>query len=312
MSAAATRVTVEVPATSANLGAGFDTLGLALDLTNSIRLEAAPHPGVHVTVEGFGADTLPRGNENLVAQVVHRFYTEAGMPRPAGLHIHQVNRIPLFGGLGSSATAIVGGLLAASAFSGAKWGVDAILNLASKIEGHPDNVAPALLGGLVTSILTPSGAVKAVSVPVNEAWRVAAVLVIPPVEVNTRAARAALPDQVSLADAVHNLGRAALFVAAVAAGRTELLGEAMQDKLHQQRRAQFIPGLVEALTAAEKAGALGACLSGSGPTVLALVEPHRAEAVSDAMLGAFDAVGVGAQVYHTVPRFDGAGGRKKA
>lgn len=300
------RVIVEVPATTANLGAGFDVLGLALDLTNEIHLEERAEPGVLVTIQGEGADTLPRDESHLAVQAVWRMYEALGRPRPVGIHLHQENRVPLAGGLGSSATAIIGGLLAACELLGTARDVEQILNLASDIEGHPDNVAPALFGGLVTAVQQPSGELCAVSVPINEAWCPAAVLAIPSCVLQTPVARSVLQEHVPLDDAVFNIGRASLFVASAAAGRLDVLGEAMQDRLHQDQRSALIPGLSSAMQAARDAGALGSSLSGAGPTVLALVEPHHAESVGEAMQGAFVNAGLEARIIQTVPRFDGA------
>lgn len=300
------RVIVEVPATTANLGAGFDVLGLALDLTNEIHLEERDEPGVLVTISGEGADTLPRDESHLAVQAVWRMYDELGHPRPKGIHLHQENRVPLAGGLGSSATAIVGGLLAASELIGVPRDVDHILNVASELEGHPDNVAPALFGGLVTAIRESSNKVCAVSVPINEAWSLAAVLAIPSCVVHTRVARSVLKEYVTLDDAVFNVGRASLFVASAAAGRLDVLSEAMQDRLHQEQRSSLVPGMAQAMQAARDAGALGASLSGAGPTVLALVEPQHADAVGDAMRAAFAEAGLDTRIIQTVPRFDGA------
>lgn len=300
------RVTVEVPATTANLGAGFDALGLALDMTNSIDLEVTDASGYQVVIDGLASGHLPRDETHLVIRTALRFYDAAGIQRPTGLRLHQTIGVPLSGGLGSSATAIVGGLLAASALSGAHWGIDEILHLACEIEGHPDNVAPALLGGLVAAVRTESGRVCAVSVPVNEAWRPAAVLAVPDFELSTHEARSVLRSVVELREATYNIGRAALFVAAAASGRTDCLAECMSDRLHQASRSRLIPGLNQVFVDALAAGALGTSLSGAGPTVLALVEPHRAEAVGEAMRQAFAAAGVRTEIHHTTPRFDGA------
>lgn len=301
------RVIVEVPATTANLGAGFDVLGLALDLTNEIHLEERDEPGVLVTIAGEGADTLPRDETHLAVQAVWRMYDALGHPRPVGIHLHQENRVPLAGGLGSSATAIVGGLLAASELIGVPRDVEQILNLATELEGHPDNVAPALFGGLVTAVReASSNKICAVSVPINAAWSLAAVLAIPSCVVPTRVARSVLKKYVRLEDAVFNVGRASLFVASAAAGRLDVLREAMRDRLHQDQRSSLVPGMAKAMQAARDAGALGASLSGAGPTVLALVEPQHAEVVGEAMRSAFAEAGLDARIIQTVPRFDGA------
>lgn len=297
---------VEVPATTANLGAGFDVLGLALDITNVLEFSLSDTPGVEVHIHGPGADRLPRDSSHLAVQAAWRFYEESGVPRPEGLKVRQRLGVPLAGGLGSSATAVVGGILAAAALSGADWSMEHVLELASAIEGHPDNVAPALLGGLVVSVREESGKVCAVPVPVNEAWSPAAVLAVPDFQLKTSDARAVLRPAVTLADAVYNVGRAALFVAAAAAGRTDCLSVCMGDRLHQAERSCLIPGLASVFAAARAAGALGVALSGAGPTVLALAEPADAEAVGQAMVRAFADAGVSANIIHTAPRYDGA------
>lgn len=303
---AARRVRVEVPATTANLGAGFDALGLALELVNTIEVEVTGVDGVYVDITGEGADTLPTDSSHLVVQSLFHYYDVIKRERPRGLRLRQEIGVPLKGGLGSSATAVVGGLLAASVLSGVDASVDDILQLACALEGHPDNVAPALLGGLVAAVRTDAGRVCAVSVPVSEGWRPVAVLAVPDFEVNTKDARSVLQETVSLKDAAYNVGRAALFVAAAAAGRTDCLAESMSDRLHQQSRSCLIPGLQEVFNAAMDAGALGVSLSGSGPTILALSESEQARTVGTAMCEAFADAGVKAQVIYTKPRFRGA------
>lgn len=300
-------VCVEVPATTANLGSGFDALGMALDLANTLEFRVSEAKGYRVYVEGPpGAERLPRDERHLAIQAALRFFAECGVEPPQGLELYQRIGIPLSGGLGSSATAVVGGILAASALSGVSWSVDRMLQLATAIEGHPDNVAPALLGGLVCSVRAESGAVYAVPVPVSAAWNLAVVLAVPDFELNTRDARAVLNEQVPLQDAVFNLGRAALFVAAAAAGRVDCLAESMKDRLHQPRRSSLIPGLEQVMEAALAAGALGVALSGAGPTVLALADPSRAGPVGESMRQAFLEAGVHVQVLHTRPRYHGA------
>lgn len=300
------RITVEVPATTANLGAGFDALGMALNMTNVIDVEESGDPGYHVTIQGSATANLPTDETHLVVQTMLRFYDHVGMERPNGLRITQTIGVPMSGGLGSSATAIVGGLLAASELSRANWGTDELLHLASEIEGHPDNVAPALLGGLVAAVGSESGKVCAIPVPVHEAWRPTAVLAVPDFELKTLHARSVLQSVVPLRDATYNIGRAALFVAAAAAGRTDCLAECMSDRLHQSSRGRLIPGLEQVFQEAMQAGALGTALSGAGPTVLALVDPNRAESVGRAMQRTFLESGVQTHIYYTEPRFTGA------
>lgn len=300
------RAVVEVPATTANLGAGFDALGMALAITNTLEFVLTDTPGYFAHVEGSGAERLPKDENHLAIQAFLRFYAEAGVEPPQGVTLHQSIRVPLSGGLGSSATAVVGGILAAAALSGANWSDDRILQLASEIEGHPDNVAPALLGGLVVAVRADAGRVQAISVPLHEEWAPAVVLAVPDFPLQTREARAVLQRMVSLPDAVYNVGRAALFVAAASTGRLDCLAEGMKDRLHQGCRSRLIPGLDQVMEAALEAGAYGVALSGAGPTVLALVDPQRADRVGGAMHEAFRSADVNAQILQTKPRMDGA------
>jgi homoserine kinase len=261
------RVKVRVPASSANLGPGFDVLGLALGLYNEIevRLEG---DRLRVAVEGEGAERLQSlGAQNLVARATLGTLRRLGV-RDDGLSVHMLNRIPLSRGLGSSSAAAVGGVVAAVALAGAAQGPEEILDLALPLEGHPDNIASALLGGLTVATVV-DGRVRCVKLPVPAALRVLAI--IPSFQLPTAKARKALPPTVARPDAVFNLGRLALFLAALQTGRLDLLRDAARDRLHQPYRASLIPGMEETLAEGERAGALACFLSGAGPTLLALV-----------------------------------------
>jgi len=262
--AAAVRVTV--PASTANLGPGFDVLGLALDLVNTFDVwEIGTEHRIEVTGEGRG--TVPVDDSNLFLRSMRRFF-QLGDYQPGGLLIREQNRIPLARGLGSSASTIVGALLAARQLSGHQVDDEGLLDLAASLEGHPDNTAAAFHGGLQLALRDDEGHLTARSLR----WpkRLSAALFVPELLVTTEAARAALPDGYSRADVVHNLGRLALLLSAVEEGRLEDLNLATQDRLHQPYRAGLVPGLAEILTAATEAGAAGAFLSGAGPTILAL------------------------------------------
>jgi homoserine kinase len=269
-----------VPATTANLGPAFDALGLALGLHNEIELAPAERTVVEVVGEGQGA--LPGSADNLVARAARRAAALAG--REAAFHIRCQNRIPMTRGLGSSAAAIVGGLVAADAALGLDLGTDALLQAAWQMEGHADNVAAALLGGAVLVDVSGSTLVWARIVP---RWEATVVAAVPDFTVATEAARAALPEQVSLRDAVGNVARAARLVAAMATGEIRWLAGALGDALHQPYRRRLVPGMDEVIAAAVAAGAYGAALSGSGPTIVALAPPPRAAAVGRAMVEAF-------------------------
>jgi homoserine kinase len=267
------RLTVEVPATSANIGAGFDCLGLALDLTNTIELEVhSGRPGeVELTVEGAGAGELvgERGNRFIrgVETALFRAFGEA--PLRTGWRVAMRNSIPLERGLGSSAAAVVGGLVAGNALAGGALGKADLLDLAAEIEGHPDNVAAAVLGGFVVSA-SIDRRIEAIRFDAPRDLR--AVLFIPELRFRTDEMRAVLPAKVPLVDAVSNLSRVALGVAGLATGRYDLLRDLTVDRLHERYRARAYPQLPVLIQAARDAGAIGACLSGAGSTVIAFAD----------------------------------------
>jgi homoserine kinase len=259
-------VTVEVPATSANLGPGFDCLGIALDLHDTLVGEVVDS-GLIVEIEGEGADALPRDDRHLVVRAMRTAF-EALAVQPPGLVLRAVNRIPQSRGLGSSSAAIVGGLaLARALVADGEQALDdaTLLRLATRIEGHPDNVAPALYGGFVVS--GHDGAETwAVEAPLSPA--VSAVVFVPPGGVSTEAARGLLPAQVPHSVAAANTGRAALLVAALG-GATDQLFRATEDFLHQEFRTAAMPESLALVHSLRSAG-LAAVVSGAGPTVLVL------------------------------------------
>ena len=292
MNANANIIRVAAPATTANLGPGYDCLGMALDLWNTIEVAPLP-PGrpPEVSVAGEGAGELESGPGNLVYHSMEFLYRELGRQMPP-LRLHCDNGIPLARGLGSSAAAIAGGLAAANALSNAGFAPRDLLEMAATIEGHPDNVAAAVLGGLqlvVTDVpaagdgaagapaagdgaagASTTGISTLYTAPINIPAGLHAVLFIPETRIATEAARAALPRQLPIADAVHNIARAALLVAGMSTNRLEYLSIATQDRLHQPYRQPLFPAMKLLMKAARDAGALGAFLSGSGSTVLAL------------------------------------------
>lgn len=276
------RVTVTVPASTSNLGPGFDCLGLALDLRNELELSLLDETGPDlVRVEGEGERTLPRGGSNLLVKAARRV-----LPKrlPGRLVLRAVNRIPLARGLGSSAAAAVAGLWAGAHLLGLRRSEDELERLAVGLEGHPDNVAPCVHGGF-TACWSEDGAPRAQALDLHPS--LSAVVCIPAFELATEKARAALPRAVSRADAVYNLSRAFLLPRALATGRLTHLRALMSDRLHQPYRAPLVPGLEDALAAAYRAGAAGAALSGSGPTVFAFVQGDEGPRVGEAMRRAF-------------------------
>jgi homoserine kinase len=267
------RVVVEVPATTANLGAGFDCLGMALGLVNRIELEVC-HPcagAIELTVEGEGAGELGPDRSNRFVEGLDTLIHAAGVsvPDDLGWKIRMVNQVPLARGLGSSASATIGGLLAGNALLRHPIAERELLRLASMIEGHPDNAAAALLGGFVISAALDGG-VESIRFDVPRDLRV--VLFIPELRLSTASMRGVLPTTVPFGDAVANLGRVALGVAGLAAGRNDLLGVLTHDALHEPYRAATYPQLPEMVAAARGAGALGACLSGAGSSIIAFAD----------------------------------------
>ena len=259
------RVHVRVPATSANLGPGFDALGLALALHNEIVAEEAD--GVTVKIDGEGADRLARDGANVVARGVRLAYEAAGRGFK-GCALECVNRIPTARGLGSSAAAWVGGLVAGNTLLGSPLSRQALLALAARAEGHPDNVAAAVFGGLTVSCATADG-VTAVTLPVTGslAW----VVLVPEVTSGTAEARALLPRSIPREDAVFNVQRVALLLAGLQTALPAALSVALEDRLHQPYRLKLFPWMPEIAAAARAAGALGCVLSGAGPSLLAVV-----------------------------------------
>jgi len=285
-------IRIKVPASTSNLGPGFDALGLALSLYLTVEIEPAEGPLGSFVFEGEGADELrSAAHENLIFETMRMAAArEEAELKPGRIRVR--NDIPLARGLGSSGAAIIAGLSIFEVLTGTTLTPDAILAYATEIEGHSDNVSAALLGGFVVSCVTDAGRVLAERVD----WPadIRAVVVIPDFMLRTHNARAAIPESIPHPDAVFNLQRSSLMVAAVAAGRRDLIREAMRDRLHQPFRAPLVPGLKEVLELAEEAGGLsslkgflGLALSGSGPTVLALATGDF-EAVAQAIIDQFE------------------------
>ncbi len=270
-------VGVRVPATSANLGPGFDSLGLALHLHDHLQARVETS-GLQVEAEGVGAHEVPRDESHLVVQAMRTAFDAMGC-QPDGLALRCHNTIPHGRGLGSSSAAIVGGMCLARELvvdGHARLDDLALLRLAADLEGHPDNVAPALLGGFVISGRDDDGWYAATS-PVDP--RLSVVVYVPAEEVPTEVARCLLPEQVSHADAARNSGRAALLVAALA-GQPHLLWTATQDFLHQDHRETAMPASL-ALVRELRAAGHAAVVSGAGPSVLVLVADPATDAAPD-------------------------------
>jgi len=260
----AQRITVRAPATTANLGPGFDCLGMALDLWAEVVVTASEEP-------------LPPAGPPLggmTVQAAQRLFSHVGKQPPAGLSAECTQQIPVARGLGASAVARAAGLLAANALLGEPLEREEILALGTELEGHADNMAPALFGGLHAGLAPPEG--------------LKAVLFVPDMEMPTQESRQVLPQVISREDAIYNIGRAALLVAALASGRLDLLDVATRDRLHQPARAKVFPPMEAIFRAARQAGALGVFLSGGGSAILALAsrdEQEIARAMAEAAAG---------------------------
>lgn len=279
----AARVIVRVPASTANLGPGFDCLGLALGLHNTIEMTALEAEGdLQFEIEGEGAETLSRDSSNLIVRAASTVWDSAGR-KPPGLRIKASNGIPLGSGMGSSAAAAAGGLAAANALIGGPLVRFELLRRACQIEGHPDNAAAALIGGLVI-VSAAGGELRYSSIEIPP---LQVAVALPDVQLSTIEARQALPAHVPLADAVFNIGRAAFVVRALQLGDYEMLGWAMADKLHQPYRKKLIPGFDAAFQAARAAGAAAVALSGAGPS-LAAFAPDKHVEIAAAMKAAFE------------------------
>ena len=285
------KVVVDVPATTANLGPGFDCLGAALDLNNRFAMRRIEGGGerFELIIEGTEGSHLRGGPENLVYRAAQRVWKAAGL-EPVALEARVRLAVPPARGLGSSATAIVAGLMGANALVGEPLSKEKLLELAIDIEGHPDNVVPSLLGGLCMTA-------KAAS----QRWRVVrcewtpsvkAVVAIPSIRLSTSEARRAMPKVIPVGDAVVNLGALTLLLQGLRTGNGDLISDGMHDRLHEPYRWRLIKGGDQVKQAAMDAGAWGCAISGAGPSVLALCEEDKGPAVSRAMVKAWEAAGV--------------------
>jgi homoserine kinase len=282
--------TIRVPATSANLGPGFDVFGMALDLWNETHFEVCGS-GIRFEIEGEGRGQLPEDETNLIAETILFFYREYHRPAPTGLKITCRNQVPCSSGLGSSSAAILTGLYGANQLLGCPATTAQLLDLAAGLERHGDNVGPALLGGLVVVVPGENGWIhRRYELPPLQA-----AVAVPVFDLPTTQARAALPQQLPFKDAVFNTGHAVLVIEALRSGDMDLLRQAMQDRLHQPYRLGLIPGAEAALAAARRLDPSAAvALSGAGPGVIAFCRSNAA-AVGQAMAAEFEKAGLPAR-----------------
>ena len=279
------KVTIRVPATSANCGPGFDTLGLACTLYNETTYEITDRKGFQLEVTGEGSEYLKPFGRNLAFASFLRIWNKITDNERIGLKVTMINRIPMSRGLGSSSSAIVAGLYAANALCDDYYTKDELLDVATDIEGHPDNVAPALFGGFTISCMEKG---KAHSLRLMPEKPLKFIAVVPDSKLPTTLARQAIPATVPHHDAVYNTSRASLLVGALLSGHYEYLGMALEDKLHQPYRAHLIPGLQDVFEAAKASGAYNAIISGAGSTVMAYASPKAdCERIAQSMVQTF-------------------------
>lgn len=284
---------VRVPATTANLGPGFDCLGLALDLWNEVEVKTTPNH-LQITVEGEGKSILQTNKANAIYKAMETYARRHKKTLPEGILLQCTNHIPLGSGLGSSSAAVVAGILAAAVLLEITENREDLLDCATQIEGHPDNVAPCLMGGLVTS-LVDNGRVTSRNLSIAP---LALAIVTPDFHFPTSQSRAALPIDIPHKDAVFNLSRVVMLTEALRIGYAELLSLAMQDQIHQPFRIPLIPGAAAAISAAQKAGAAAVVLSGAGPSLLAVLRRQTdLQSVTAAMAEAFRQAGLSSRVF---------------
>jgi len=289
-------ITLRVPATSANCGPGFDSLGLALSMYNEFTYTISDvELGFKLEVEGEGADFLKPSGRNLAFASFLDVWNQVKGRRRVGIKIHMKNNIPLARGLGSSSTAIVAGIAAANALSGAQLPKKELLVYANGLEGHPDNVAPAIFGGFTISYVVEG---KPDTIKVLPPKPLKFIAVVPERPLSTAVARKAIPPVVPHRDAIFNSSRAALLVAALLQGEFQYLPFALEDRLHQPYRAHLIAGLPDVFAAAKSAGAYNCIISGAGSTLMAYANPNMdCAAIGQAMQAAFKANGQNSKVH---------------
>ncbi len=263
---------IRIPATSANMGPGFDSIGVALELYNHLWVEKIPE-GLKIEVKRKQEIEIPVDESNLIYQTMKYFYDQKGLAMP-GVHLIQEDYIPMVRGLGSSAACIVGGLIAANELAGRPCDKEELAQMAAKLEGHPDNSNPAIFGSMVVGALDEE---KMMHVRLELPEDLVFATMVPSFPVSTAKARGVLPDGYSRGEVVFNVSRGALLVASIMSGKLENLSMAMEDKIHQPYRSQLIPNMEEIFVKAKEYGALASYLSGAGSTLMAMVKREQSE-----------------------------------
>ncbi len=290
-----------IPASTTNLGPGFDVLGLALQLYSTVSLEITENE-TEVVVSGIDVEKIPSTPDHIAFRAVASVFHRSGHQLPSGLKLNIANGIPAIRGLGGSGTAILGGLLTANVLCGNPFSRSELLNFATTIEGHPDNVAASLHGGLVIS-LQENDHIHTIQIACDPVLHV--VLAIPEFTLSTQEARDILPKTVDFTDAIYNISRSSLLVASIATGKLDMLSMAMSDRLHQPYRSRLIPGFNDVVDAATSAGALSIALSGAGPTIAAYCIDNM-EHVGRSMQEAFSDNNIHAEIKILATDLEGA------
>lgn len=307
------KVTVKVPATTSNFGSGFDCFGMALPIYNIITIEETVLPGTGVEVnvvsnfqnnENFAIEHIPKDENNIIYKAVEMLYNSIGQT-PSELKITIKSSIPIAKGLGSSASIIVGGLLAANELLNKPADEAALLSIATELEGHPDNVTPAIIGGFVMTSLEEDGSIVYRKIEWPEEWILN--IMIPDYELVTEISRSVLPAEVPLKDAVFNASRTAMFIEALHTHDENLMKLALQDKLHQPYRSKLVPGLDDIVKDLKhEEDVLGVTLSGAGPAILVVSKKNKVDKVKDIVTQAWENYNVKTSVYSFKPELNGA------
>lgn len=290
------KVSVKVPASSANLGPGFDCLGLALPIYNTITIEETVLPGTGIeinliseeeSIDEMVFDSIPKDENNIVYKAVEMLYNSIGQ-EPSELRINIQSQIPITRGLGSSSSIVVGGLLAANKLLGNPADEAALLAIATEVEGHPDNVAPAILGGVVLASQEEDGMISYYKLKWPEEWDIT--VCIPDFELSTEIARSVLPKEVPMQDAIFNARHLAMLVQAINTADAKLMKKALKDKIHQPYREKLVPGMKDIMEAFKhEDGVLGCVLSGAGPSMLVISHKYDVDKIKSTVKDIWEA-----------------------
>lgn len=294
-------VKVRVPGTTANCGPGFDAVGIACTLYNTLEVTLTNDNIVTVDVAGAGKGTIPIDDRNIAFQAIQMVFSRIGA-NFTGIRLSMDNAIPLARGLGSSAAAIVAGLIAANHLTGNRLAKDKLVEMATELEGHPDNVTPAILGGITISVMEDK---RVRSLRIIPPAPLSMVVTVPEFTLSTKLARQALPQTVPFKDAVYNVSRTGMLIAALCKGEFSYLDSALNDRLHQPYRQQLIPGMESVFAAARNSGAIGAAISGAGPSLIAFTTGQAIQ-IGEAMTEAFKKLDINSQYYCLQIDSDGA------